>query len=235
MEGWKCAVKWLVKPFGEIERNIEGYGKQVVNKVDIFHRNMIRDLNAHGGEIDYSLDPGLHKIIGGPLGPFGRGGDEADLHIEFLGQLLQPLGAVHFQTGYFFPDLERITVKGPYEHESAFAQNLVPQQGPSQIADPDKGHVPDPIDPQRLLDGCKQILDIIANAADAKLAEVSEIFADLRRIDPASPCQTLRRDDLFPFLAQGFQNLNIGGQALNRSSWNACTLHWTVPINPRVS
>jgi hypothetical protein len=191
MEGWKCAVKWLVKPFGEIERNIEGYGKQVVNKVDIFHRNMIRDLNAHGSEIDYPLDPGLHEIVGGPLGPLGRGGDETDLHIEFLGQFLQPFGAVHLQTGYFFPDLERIAVKGPYEHESAFAQNLVPQQGPTQVTDPDKSHVPDPINAQRLLDSCKQILDIIANPTNAKLTEISEIFAYLRRIDPASPGQSL--------------------------------------------
>ncbi len=113
------------------------------------------------------------------------------------------------------PHLGRVDVEDRHEFVTLADEILVGQQGRAQVADPHQGHLPDLVQPQDALDFKEQFLDEIAHAPDAELAEVCQIFANLRRVDAAFFRQLVRGNNLHPLLGQGLQVPGINGQAGN--------------------
>ena len=60
----------------------------MMNKINIFYSNIIRNINPDRSKINNTLDPCLNKIIRSPLGPLGWCCDDTDLNIQFTGQFL---------------------------------------------------------------------------------------------------------------------------------------------------
>src|SRR5690606_15822406 len=61
-----------------------------------------------------------------------------------------------------------------------------------------------------------EVLDVIADAADAELAEVGQILADLRRVQVKLLGQRLRRDCLDPGGIERVQRAQVNRQAAGR-------------------
>ena len=203
------------KALGLIDRDIEGHGKNMVHEIDVFDGHIFRDRNAGGREIDNATHTGLDQIVGGTLGTLWRSSDDSDFDFKFADFFFQAPGADNLQTGDFLANLEGIAIERADEDESAAPKNSVAQQGPAKIAHPDQRDIPGPVDPQRLLDGGQEILDIIPDASHAEFTEVREILPNLRRIHTTSASQSVRGYDRIPFLEQRLQNLDVDSQALN--------------------
>jgi len=192
----------------------------MMKEIDVFHIDVGRNRQHGRGVVDDALDAGLDEEIAGALGPVDRGGDEPDLDAEFGHRVLQAPGADHFQARHFLTDLEGIAVEGADDVEAAKFEILVAQQRFAEIADADQGAFPDPVDPEGMLDGVDEILDVVADPAYAEFAEVGEVLADLGGVDATGPGQEFRGHHLCPFALEGFQHLDIHGQALDGGLWD---------------
>jgi hypothetical protein len=70
-----------------------------------------------------------------------------------------------------------------------------------------------------------QIFDVITGATDSKLAKVTEVFPDLRRIEIELFGQLLRRDRLDPGSRQFIQAPQVNAQAVGGELRNFFSLH----------
>ena len=192
----------------------------MMEEVHVFHVDIGGNREHGRGVVDDALDAGLDEEVGGALGPVDRGGDESDLDAEFGHGVLEAPGTDHFQARDFLADLERIAVEGADDVEAAELEVLMAQQRLAEIAHADQGAFPDPVDPQGMLDGDDEILDVIADAAHAEFAEIGEVLADLGGVDAAGARQEFRGDHLGTLALEGLQHLDIHGQALDGSLWD---------------
>ena len=180
--------------------------------------HMVRGLDARRGEIEDGGDARVHQVLGRTLGAFGRRGDDADLDVLLGHHGLEVLGAVHFQAVDDLTDLEGVAVEDAHDVEAAGAEFTVVQDGFAQVADAHERHAPFTVDPQGGGDGRNEGGYVIAHAADAEFAEVSQVLADLGAVDPAGFGQGGGGDDFNAVARKIFQHLHIGGQALDRGA-----------------
>ena len=80
--------------------------------------------------------------------------------------------------------------------ESAGAEAAISQQGSTQVSQTDQGQRPVVVDPEDMPQGVDQLLDAIADARMAELAEKREILADLRILDREGLAELAARDGL---------------------------------------
>ena len=119
----------------------------------------------------------------------------------------------------------RVDVEDRHELVALADKILMGQQRRAQVADPHQGHLPDLVEAQDAPDLEEQLLDEIAHPPDAELPEVSQVLADLGRVDAALLGQLVRGDDLHPFLGQGLKIAGVNGQTGNGGSGNFGEFH----------
>ena len=100
-------------------RVVECQGVQVVEKVNVFHIDSVRNLDTRRGKVEDGGDARIHQVLGGPLCPFRRRGDDADFNIQVGHHVFEVAGAVHFKTMDNLANLERVAVKDAHNIEPA--------------------------------------------------------------------------------------------------------------------
>ena len=144
----------------------------MVHKIDIFHCHSFRDRNPSRREINNSLHACFNQIVGGALGTFWRSGDYSNFDFKLTDLLIQTARTYNLKASHFLADLEGVAVERTNENEAATPENTMAQKRPAQVSNSDQGDIPRPVNSQGLLDGCKQVLNVIPDSAHSEFAEV---------------------------------------------------------------
>ena len=88
-----------------------------------------------------------------------------------------------FRPSWIWPILPGVAVEDRHDLEPAGAETAIPEQGPAQVAEAHQGQRPVAVDPQDLPQGRGQLVDPIADAGMAELAEEREVLAHLGILD----------------------------------------------------
>ena len=191
---------WHLAPLAFIVnalRKIERQALQRHGQVDALHLHAGRHLQRAGREIQDRLDAGGHHLVEHVLRRFGRHGDHGDVDVLLAHDLLQLLQIVNRHAA---PRLVADLGIGDVEHRhdlEAFAlEARIVGQRQAEVAGAHHRDAQLAIEAEDLAQVALQVLDVIADAADAELAEVGEVLADLRRVEVELLGQRLRRDGL---------------------------------------
>ncbi len=163
----------------------------MMHEINIFYRNTFGGRNSGRRKVDDTPHAGLYQIVGCALSSFRRCGYDSDFNVEFADFFFQPAGADHFKTSNFFTYLERVAVKSSHEYKTPAPKNSMAQERASKITDTNQSDIPRPVNTQRLLNGCQQILNIIPNTSHTEFPKISEILTNLRGIHSTSACQPI--------------------------------------------
>src|ERR1043166_1859520 len=143
-----------------------------------------RNLQRAGREIQDCLDPGRHDLIDHWLRVRSRHGDHGDVEPIALGHALQFLDVVDgHPAARFVTDLFVRRVEERGDLEAFLAKPGIVRERESEIARAHDGHTKTSIQAEDLTQMSPQLLDVIADAANAELAEVREVLSDLRGVE----------------------------------------------------
>lgn len=199
---------------------------QLDGEVDVFHCHAFGHLELDGGKIEDGFDTRADEAQGRHLRPGGGGGDDPDLHAFLSDHRLQVVDGVDgLAAGQPPAYLGRVDIEDRHELVALADKILMRQERRAQVPDPHQSHLPDLVEAQDAPDLEEQLLDEIAHPPDAELTEVSQVLADLGRVDAALLGQFVRGDDFHPFLGQGLKIPGVNGQTGNGGRGNLGEFH----------
>src|SRR5262245_7787003 len=182
----------LAGGFGEVE----GEGFELDREVDVLETDVAGDLDASGREVQDRLDSGRDQLVGHRLRRFHRDRDDRDLDAAGLHLAAEIAAREDRRQLDLGPDLRRSLIKDGRDAEALTGEAPVVEQRRAEVAEADERHRPLAIEPEDPLQLSFQAGDVVADAADAELAEVGKVLADLRRVEVEAVRQLLRRHGL---------------------------------------
>src|SRR6188508_82881 len=153
-------------------------------QIDALELHFRRHLECARGKVQDRLHARCNHQVNHGLSMRRRNGDDRDVEPFTPGDLLQFLDVVDgHATSRFVSDLLVGGVEQRGNLESFLAESRVIRQSQTEVAGAHDGDAQMPIETENLAEVAAQVFDVIADAANAKLAEIREILADLRRIE----------------------------------------------------
>src|SRR5262245_3590686 len=177
---------------GEIERE----GLELDREVDVLEANVFGDLDPGGSEVQDRFDSGGDQLIGHGLSRFRRHRHDGDLDSPRFHLPTQITARKDRRGVDLTRDLARILVEDGGDPEALAGESLVVEQRRAEITEPDQRHRPLAIEAEDALELGLEPRDVVADPANAELAEVRQVLADLRRVQIEALGQLLRRDRL---------------------------------------
>ena len=167
-------------------RMVESQSVQMVEEVNVFNVDSVRNLDARRSKVENGGDARVHQVLGSPLRPLRRSSDDADFNIQVGHHVLEVAGAVHFKAVDNFAYFKGVAVKYAHNVEPARTKFTVVEDSLTKVAHANKGHAPFAVNSQRRRDSSDERFYMIANPANAKFAKVSQVFSNLRAVYAAS-------------------------------------------------
>ena len=170
-----------------------------------------------GEKLSTALTPAARHLIDHVLGRFGRHRDHRDVDALAATHLLQVLDVVdRHAAARLLADLGVGAVEERDDLEAFLAEARVVGQRQAEVAGADDGDAQLAVEAEDLSQMPLQILDVVADAAHAELAEVGQVLADLRGVQVELLGERLRRD-----------GLDAGGLELVRGSAGKPRVGWS--------
>ena len=144
-------------------------------------------------EVENALDAGGDDLIDDGL-RMGRGdGDDRDIEPLAPGDPLQLLDVVdRYAAARLVADLVGGRVEQRRNLEAFLPEARVVREGETEVAGAHDRHAQATVETEDLPEVAAQLLDVVADAADAEFAEVREVLPDLRGVEMKLFGQALR-------------------------------------------
>src|SRR2546429_1936641 len=202
----------LARSLGEIER--ESF--ELDREVDVLEPDVAGNLDAGGREVQDGFDAGRDQLIRDRLrGLYGhrddRDLDAPSLHLAAEIAAREDRGRLDLGR-----DLRRIHVEDGRDAEPLAGEAPVVEQGRAEIAEADECHRPLAIEAEDPLELGLEPRDVVADAANAELAEVGEVLSDLRRVEIEPVRQLLRGHGLDAVLLELQQASGVDRETTDR-------------------
>ena len=143
-----------------------------------------RHAQYYGGEVQQAADAGGYKRVRHSLSGFGRDRHQSELGMGGGKHRGHRFGRLDLQTVDALADLGRIRVKQGHEAKALLLEAAIAQQGAGQVADPDHGHQPLPVDAQPVTQSGRQVQGGITNPGLTKITQVGQVLANLVAANP---------------------------------------------------
>src|SRR5688572_4097870 len=174
------SLAFVIDSLSEIER--EAFERH--RQIDALHLDARWNFERARRKIQYRLDAGVDGLLEHMLRRIGRHGDQRDVDLLAPHDLLQLFQIVDRHAALrFVADLGL----GDVEHRDnleafAFESRIVGERQ-TQVAGAHDGHAQLAIKAEDLAQVPLEILDVVADAPHAELAEIRKVLADLRRVE----------------------------------------------------
>src|SRR5215831_3742368 len=152
-------------------------------QIDALQLHVRRHVERTGREVQDRLDPGCHHQVDHVLGRRGRNGDDGDADAVTPRRLLKIADVVNGDAiARVLPDLRAEGIEEREDLEPFLTESRVIGKREAEVAGTDDGHAQLAVKAQDLSQVTLEVSYVVADAADAELAEVRKVFADLRGI-----------------------------------------------------
>src|SRR5688572_1016583 len=170
----------LLVPLRKVERQAFKRDREV----HALELDVLRNLERAGREVQDGLDPGGDDLLDYRLRMRSRNGDDRDVQPFPSNDALELLDVVNRHTATrFVTDLLIGRVEERRDLEPFLAESRVVGQCESQVAGSHDRNPQVPIEPEDLPQVAAQVLDVVADTANAELAEVRQVLANLRGVE----------------------------------------------------
>ena len=170
---------------------VVGEDLQLDRQVDLAHVDALGHGDHGGGEVEDAGDTGSDQAVGDLLGHRGRGGDDGDRDAVLRDEVVEVVDVLYADPAVGLTDAGDVVVEQRGDPEAAGAEARVVGQRLAQVAEPDDDDRPVLGEPDLAGDLVAEVLHVVADAAGAVRAEVAEVLAQLRRVDPRGDRQLL--------------------------------------------
>ena len=178
-------------------------------------------LKAPGEKFRIAFTPAATTMLTTAWAPAAGHGDHRDADVLTLHDLLEVPDVVdEHPAARTASDLVPQRVEQRHDLEPIIAEPGIVGEREAEVAG---AHDPDPdaaVEAENLAQVTAQLLDVVADAADAELAEVGQVLPDLRGVQVELLGQRLRRDRADPGRVQRAEAAQIDGEAIGRQLRN---------------
>src|SRR5206468_3712705 len=164
----------LAGRLGEIERK----SLELDREVDVLEADVFGNLDPGRREIQDGLDARGHQLIGNGLGRLRRHRHDGDLNPSRLHLAAEVTARKDRRRVDLARDLSRVFVEDGGDPEPLARESLVVNQRRAEISEPDQRDRPLAIEAEDALELGLQPRDVVADPANAELAEVRQVLPD---------------------------------------------------------
>src|SRR5690348_5553805 len=176
-------------------RQVEGQALERNRQIHALQLDVVGHLDRARREVQDSLDARADHLIDHRLRVLCGHGDHADIEAIATRDPLEVLHVVDRDAAArLVADLLAGGIEERRNLEAFFPKARIIRQGEPEVPRAHDRHVQAPIESEDLAQMPAQVLDVIADAADAELAKVREILPNLRGIELELFGEHLRRD-----------------------------------------
>src|SRR5438445_3712142 len=202
----------LARGFSEIERK----SFELDREVDVLEANVARNFDTGGCEVQNGLDPRRGQLVGDRLRRLRGHRDDRDLDPARLHLTPEVAAGEDRRRFDLVHDLRRILVEDGRDAKSLTGEPAIVEQRRAEVAVADERHGPLAIETEDALELGLQPRDVVPDAAYAELAEVGEVFSDLRRVEIEPIRQLLRGHGLHAVLFELQQTSGVDRETTDR-------------------
>jgi len=177
------------------------------------------DGEGDGGEIEDAADTGGDELVGDALGAVVGDGHDGQADVEAGDGGLQFGHGVDDERAAGGADLGGIGVEDGGEAEAFFFEPFIGQECAAEVAGSDEEDVPGPICAEDLADLGDEVIDAVADARVAELAEVGEVFSDLGIGECEAFAELLAGDGSTVVAFEGFELSQVEAEASQGGVW----------------
>jgi hypothetical protein len=185
----------------------------------------VGDSDGDGGEVEDSADAGGDEFVGDALRGFA--GDAHDGEFDVLGG--DDFGEiVHGFDGELAEGVTGfvgVGVENGGEAEAFAEEAAVGDEGAAEVTGADEEDVPDFVGAEDFAELGDELIDAVADAGVAELAEVGEVFADLGVGVAKGVAELFGRDGVFVGFMEGFELAQVETEAVDGGSRDVLEFH----------
>src|SRR6202049_1577880 len=208
---------------------------EVDAEVDVLQGDAGAGLDADGGGVEDAADGVVGEGGVVVLRELAGDGEDADHRSGFAHDLRQVGGVADGEAGEGAADLARIVVHSGDDVEGAVVEAEVAGEGAAEVAHADDDHRVIAVEAEERVEVLGELGDLVADAADAELAELGEVLADLGRRQVIAPRHLLRGDARETKLLQLAQAAEVEREAVEGERGDLLRLPLLAVPGPGVS
>ncbi len=164
---------------------------QFHGQIDITDHDVFRGVEDGGGKIEDGLQTGHDQLIDDLLGGHGWDGENGHFDVMFLDERAEFLDGFEGDGGQAGAGALDIGVEGGDDFEPFFIETAVAEEGGAEVPDADEDDWLEAVGAEHVIEHAGEVGHAVTESPSAELAEVGEVFAQLRWFDAGGAGQGL--------------------------------------------
>src|SRR3954471_24876389 len=185
---------------------------QIDPQIDILQKHPWPPLHPHGGEVENAADAGVGQGVIVLLRRLGGDGEDPNLRSRLGNHLGQLLTGAYCEAANLPPDHLGIVVDPGDDVEGSIVEAEVAGEGAAEISHADDHQRVPAIEAEERIQVLGEEVHLVADTADAELAELREVLPDLGRREMIAARQLLGGDALDALLLEVAQTAQVEGE-----------------------